>query len=177
MKGLWLSFWAAMSLLHCFSLIGFSAVVLSCAQVSPKSSPVKGDAGFNPLGAPGVELEPLEGDRVANSPFQPGEWAESSVDRATFFETIPEGNARASQVLAIRTPVKIVSVSGTFLKVELDSGEVGFVPAFMLSKRSSTAPIIIEPPVSGVPPQLIAPPPVPPVVPGISDLNRGATSP
>ena len=53
------------------------------------------------------------------------------MPNAFFFRSIPKGNARADKVLAVATPLKVVSSKGAYVKVELDSGDVGYVPEIM----------------------------------------------
>ena len=47
--------------------------------------------------------------------------------------------------------MKVVSVSGSFLKVELDSGEVGFVPSIMVEDPNAAPVIGIENPYGDLP--------------------------
>ena len=117
-----------------------------------------------------------------NSPsYKSGQWVETSMPNAFFFRSIPKGNARADKVLAVATPLKVVSSKGAYVKVELDSGDVGYVPEIMVIERGgpSEAPGIgpVVPPTDYGP----VPPPVdpgspsgtgiapPPEVPGITD--------
>ncbi|MFT6498319.1 MAG: hypothetical protein ACJAT6_000447 [Akkermansiaceae bacterium] len=93
------------------------------------------------------------------------------MPNAFFFRSIPKGNARADKVLAVATPLKVVSSKGAYVKVELDSGDVGYVPEIMVIERGgpSEAPGIgpVPPPVDPGSPSGtgIAPPPE---VPGIT---------
>jgi len=102
------------------------------------------------------------------------------MDNATFFATIPSGNARADQVLPSGTPMKVVSNKGTYVCVELDSGAIGFVPEIMIAERltanevPTTDPEVPHPDLGSVPPPVepgvisgegIAPPPVIPGTP------------
>ena len=102
------------------------------------------------------------------------------MPNATFFRIVPSGNATADKMLAVATPMKVISTSGTYVKVELDSGDVGFVPEIMVAERSaaSVAPLV-PPPVDGVPPAVAPEPEIPglPVTPPPASLPDVAPPP
>lgn len=169
---------------------GLSLALVSCGSFQSMNQPLSGSSGFDPLGAPGSGPQTLAIVAPTGPTYQPGQWVETSMDNATFFLTIPQGNARANKVLPSGTPMKVVSGSGTYLKVELDSGEVGYVPTIMIAERRSpgevpvivpgTVPPPVEPGVvpveSGVaPPPAIpgTPPPVPTVPPVVPAVPSG----
>lgn len=54
------------------------------------------------------------------------------MDNAAFFRNRPTGDADADKLLSHGTSMKVISTSGGYVKVELDSGEVGYVPSLML---------------------------------------------
>lgn len=66
------------------------------------------------------------------------------MDNTAFFKTRPKGDADADKVLKRDTSMKVISVSGSYLKVELDSGEVGFVPSVMVEDPNA-APGVVTP--------------------------------
>jgi hypothetical protein len=71
---------------------------------------------------------------------------------AAFFGEIPKGNARADKVLPVATPMKVVSTKDTYVKVELDSGEVGYVPEIMVAARGNTTEPVAIPDYGPIPP-------------------------
>ena len=128
--------------------------------------------------------------------YKPGQWVDTSMPNATFFRTIPKGNARADKVLAVSTPLKVVSNKGTYVKVELDSGDVGYVPEIMVIERGSpnevpvTAPVpefgSVPPPVDpgdlsgdglAPPPEVPSIPPPVPEIPAVPDLPNAPPLP
>ena len=108
---------------------------------------------------------------------------ETSIPNATFFKAFPKGVAVADKVLPVAIPMKVVSSRGTYLKVELDSGDVGYVPEIMVAGRSSAeggqpgsgvpnygpVPSPVEP---GIAPFGVAPPPE---VPGLGAEDAPAS--
>jgi hypothetical protein len=124
---------------------------------------------FDALRPPGSGLGAAVG---AAGMFAPGVFVETIVDGAAFFVQRPRGDADANKLLAAGTPMKVIQSDISYVKVELDSGEVGFVPANMVAERGSAAdslgnlPPLIDPvpsagdpaaaPAGGVP----APPPL-----------------
>ena len=111
--------------------IAFTA--LSCGSFK-KFNWSLSDSGFDPLRSPGsssAETSP------ATPTYKRGQWVETSMPNATFFKAFPKGSAVADKVLAVATPMKVVSSRETYLKVELDSGDVGYVPEIMVAERSS----------------------------------------
>lgn len=113
---------ALMNVCSCLSIAGLAALVVSCDSMNgPISS---GD--FNPLGAPGSQRQP-DAEATAHSGIQPGQFVQTAMNNTAFFRKRPEGNVSADKMLPGRTPMKVISVDGMYVKVELDSGEVGYV--------------------------------------------------
>ncbi len=84
---------------------------------------------FDPLSAPGSE----RGMNVTSGPsFSAGQFVRASLDNTAFFKKRPNGDADADKVLSRGTSMKVISTSGSYLKVELDSGDIGFVPSVMV---------------------------------------------
>jgi hypothetical protein len=87
------------------------------------------DGNFDPLRAPGTNAAPA----VATGPsFSAGQFVRASLDNTAFFKTRPKGDADADKLLKRGTSMKVISTASNYVKVELDSGDVGFVPAIML---------------------------------------------
>ena len=91
--------------------------------------------GFDPLSAPGSE----RGTSVNTGPaFSAGQFVRASIDNTAFFRVKPNGDADADKLLPRGTSMKVISNSGSYVKVELDSGDIGFVPAVMLENPNAT---------------------------------------
>lgn len=78
------------------------------------------------------------------------------MPNSTFFREIPKGDATADKVLQSGSPLKYISTKGSYVKVELDSGDVGYVPEIMVTDR------LAMPDIPSIPPPLA--PVVPPNV-------------
>jgi hypothetical protein len=107
---------------------------LSCGSLK-KFNWSLSDSGFDPLSIPGSASAAIA---PAAPTYKQGQWVETSMPNATFFKVFPKGSAVADKVLPVATPMKVVSSRETYLKVELDSGDVGYVPGIMVAGRSST---------------------------------------
>ena len=93
--------------------------------------------GFDPLSAPGSE----RGMSVSTGPtFSAGQFVRASIDNTAFFKVKPNGDADADRLLPRGTSMKVISNSGSYVKVELDSGDIGFVPTVMLENPNATPP-------------------------------------
>jgi len=107
--------------------------LVSCDTLSgPISS-----GSFDPLTPPGMDstpdiIEPTSG-------IVPGQIAVIALDNAGFFNSKPSGEGDPDKLLSAGTQVKVVSTEGSYLKVELDSGEVGYVPAVMVDDPNAVA--------------------------------------
>ena len=86
---------------------------LSLAACDTMTGPVT-NGGYNPL-----------------LPAGGGNLSTPTADTA-FFQSRPKGEADADKLLKRGTSMKVISTSDSYVKVELDSGEVGFVPSVML---------------------------------------------
>lgn len=72
------------------------------------------------------------------STFSAGQFVNASMNNTAFFRTRPKGDGDADKLLSRGSSMKVISTSGSYVKVELDSGEVGFVPAVMLEVPGSS---------------------------------------
>lgn len=101
---------------------------LTLAACDTMTAPItSGD--FDPLRPPGGNVG--AGVKTTQT-FKAGQFVRAAMDNAAFFKARPNGDADADKLLARGTSVKVISSSGSYVKVELDSGEIGFVPAVML---------------------------------------------
>lgn len=93
------------------------------------NKPLETSGEFDPMRRPGVR-----GASTASGPvYKAGEFVTAAMDNTGFYQEKPKGDATADRLLIRGTSMKVVSASGSFLKVELDSGEIGFVPAVMVT--------------------------------------------
>jgi hypothetical protein len=105
-----------------------AVAVLGLAACDTMTGPMTG-GDFDPLQAPGSNAITT----VSTGPsFKAGQFVRSSMDNTAFFKTRPQGDADADKLLGRNTSMKVISTSGSYIKVELDSGEVGFVPGIMV---------------------------------------------
>lgn len=161
------------------------AALVSCGSFKNFNQPLSGSGDFDPLSSPGSTSGGGSALVAPTSPsYNRGQWVETSMPNATFFRNIPRGGGSADRVLAAGTPMKVVSSKGTYVKVELDSGEVGYVPEIMVIDRKKLGTPAsggdldfgpVPPPVEpGVPGSGIAPPPeipgTPPPVPEVAPV-------
>jgi len=115
--------------------------------------PITG-GNFDPLGPPGGTSDL---SRSVVPAFVAGQFVQSTMDNTAFFKKRPDGDAVADKLLGRGTSMKVISVTDSYAKVELDSGEVGFVPSVMLEDPSAvlSAPAVnpnefqVYPPVDG----------------------------
>lgn len=115
------------------TLVALAFTALSCGSLK-KFNWSLSDNGFDPLTSPGSSSAAIA---PATPSYKQGQWVETSMPNATFFKAFPKGSAVADKVLSVATPMKVVSSRETYLKVELDSGDVGYVPEIMVTGRSS----------------------------------------
>lgn len=174
-----------MSVMKAPSLLSLGTLLLvatSCSSLQQLEKPLSGDSGFDPLLSPGASSSGSSAIVASSSPsYKSGQWVETSMPNATFFKAIPRGNARADKVLSSGTPMKVISSKGTYVKVELDSGAVGYVPEIMVIERASGGASSFSNPIAPVPDLGSVPPPITPLEsapppPSIPDFTPSAPS-
>ena len=67
----------------------------------------------------------------------PGQFVTANIPNTAFYKNKPKGSEDADKLLSLGSNMKIVSNDGSYVKVELDSGEVGWVPSVMVSSSGS----------------------------------------
>lgn len=116
--------------------------------------------GYDPLGPPGGNA-PLA-TAQANANLRAGEYAQTSMDGSAFFRNRPDGAASADRMLDRGERLKVISTDDVYVKVELDNGEVGYIPGVMVEDPKAAADTAnamqIYPPVAPVIPQDELPP-------------------
>jgi len=121
-----------MKIIPALSAIAALSLVACDSMSGPISS---GD--FDPLRPPGGNVGP----GVKSIPsFKSGQFVRAAMDNSAFFKVRPKGDADADKLLLRGTSMKVISYSGSYVKVELDSGEIGFVPSVMLEDPSAVVP-------------------------------------
>lgn len=86
-------------------------------------------SGIDPLRPPAGNVDTTD----YGTALKPGEFVTAAINNTAFYKAKPKEDQEADKLLSQGTPMKIISLSGSYTKVELDSGEVGFVPTVMLS--------------------------------------------
>lgn len=89
--------------------------------------------------------------------YRAGEFVTAVMDNTGFYKERPEGEANADKLLKANTSMKVISDDGSFVKVELDTGEVGYVSTVQVmgeNEGSNLPPgseVQVWPPVDGGP--------------------------
>lgn len=165
-------------------LTASAAALVSCGNLS---GPI--DTGsFDPLATPGSNFN-QENEVPTGPQFDPGSFAQTVIPEAAFFSSFPRGEATANRALPMNSVVKVVGTRKSFVRVELEDGAVGFVPAMMLAPQGEELPVAAN---EGVAPLVIPGgdleiPPLPdpgnpedlgaPVLPPLGDLPAPAELP
>lgn len=124
---------------NAFLIASAVSVSVSCQDMH---APV-GTSGYDPMGIPGSAGS--LGEHIGGPQrIRPGEFAVAAIDNTAFFSQRPGPEAEADQLLKRGTSMKVISTAGSFHRVELDSGEVGFVPNVMVESANITPPEILE---------------------------------
>jgi hypothetical protein len=114
------------------------AVTISCAVVgcSDFNAPFGSD-GFDPLSTAGFQQR--NGTTEGNYVFKAGQYVTAASNSTAFFQNKPEGNAEADELLSAGTSMRVIKSEGSFIKVELDNGKVGYVAAALLLESQQSA--------------------------------------
>jgi hypothetical protein len=132
---------------------------------------------FDPLMPPG-SVRP--GQATSPVGLKAGSYAVTAIGNAAFFKERPNGSSDANKMLPENTEVKVVSDDGTYTKVELNSGEVGYIPSVLLTASTPGAPkpaagsYQVYPPAPGTTP---VPDTSTPVVPTMIDPDAATSTP
>jgi hypothetical protein len=128
-----------------------TAVLLGMVSCETMNAPIaSGD--FDPLRTPGGGT-PTANSAYGQQPIRPGQFVRAAIDNTAFYKSRPKEGAEADKLLSRHTPMKVVSISGSYYQVELDSGEVGFVPSVMVEDPASVdTPMGVGDPFSVYPP-------------------------
>jgi hypothetical protein len=151
----------------CKMALAWGVAAIGLAACSTSNGPI-GFGSADPLRAPGGEMGPSS---IEAEGFSAGQFVRAAVDNTAFYLKRPKGDADADKLLQRGTSMKVISASGNYLKVELDSGEVGFVPPVMVEGAADSADIGAAYPTNPNEIQLYPPlpgsgPTLPPIEPG-----------
>lgn len=114
----------------------------------------------------------VSGGGEAKPVLRVGHFARTLIDNASFFRQIPLTGGQADQLLQRHATMRLIQIDPGYCKVELDSGEIGFVMTAMLEPIPPKQPDNLPVNPSDGPP-IINPPPIdpqPPVGSGIPDI-------
>ena len=116
--------------------------------------------------------QPIQQGGGGNDPkpvLRAGHFARTLIDNTSFFRQIPLTGGQADLLLQRHTTMRVIQTDPGYCKVELDSGEIGFVMTAMLEPIPVKQPERpVEHPIDG--PTIIEPDPTPPTGPGVPDL-------
>ncbi len=109
-----------------FGLVLASGLFSSCGSSSDN---ISSSSTFDPLEKPGSRsgTSPNIIPDSAGPKYTAGQLLQTVIPNAGFYATKPRGNADATSLLKKGTKVKVVSQDASFVKVELEGGQVGFV--------------------------------------------------
>jgi hypothetical protein len=123
--------------MKCTSAVSTLAA-LSLAACDTMTGPIT-RGGYDPLLPAGSNNTPVQSLSPA---FSAGQFVRASMDNTAFFKTRPSGDADADKLLKRGTSMKVISSANSYVKVELDSGEIGFVPSVMLEDPNAAPPTL-----------------------------------
>lgn len=123
----------------------FAGALLGCGLLGCSEIYRPTGSGYNAQGHP--RAVPADGYESDASLFTPGSYLQTLSPHTAFFLTFPRFEDRPYKILPDYTDVKVVSLKGTYVKVELvNTGEVGYVPSIMLGKKRSMSDLPAPPP-------------------------------
>jgi hypothetical protein len=122
--------------MKCIPVVSAIAVLGLVACDSLTGPLTSGD--FDPLRPPGGNVR--SPSLTAGASFAAGQFVRTTIDNAAFFKSRPKGNANAEKLLKRGVSMKVISSSGSYSKVELDSGEIGFIASVVLESSGAAAP-------------------------------------
>lgn len=129
-----------------------AGLIVSCSDFN---RPLSSD--YDPLDSPGarrnvevVDLGPT---------YTPGHMVETTTSNTAFYASLPRGTEQPQKALPAGTILKVISSEGTYVQVEIESGEVGYVPSIMIAEKPVAGQVPIVPLTLGDPLDGLAPEP------------------
>lgn len=117
-----------------FLPLGVISAALALVACETMNSPVSSSGSFDPLAPPGGGIK--QADTGFGPALSPGQFVTASIPNTAFYKNKPKGTEDADKLIDLGTNLKIVSNAGAYVKVELDSGEVGWVPSVMVASST-----------------------------------------
>lgn len=121
-----------------FLFLGVVPAAFALVACETFNAPLNSSSSFDPLAPPGGGIRNT--DSSFGPSISPGQFVTASIPNTAFYKNKPKGTEDADKLLTMGTNMKIVSNDGNYVKVELDSGEVGWVPSVMVA---SSAPEVV----------------------------------
>jgi hypothetical protein len=109
-----------------------AVIVWGLAACDTMNRPIT-NGEFDPLRPPGS-------GRATTAPgvtFAAGQFVKATMNNTAFFKSRPKGDMDADKLIPSGTSMKVISQTDSYVKVELDSGEIGFVPSVMLENPNA----------------------------------------
>lgn len=116
-----------------FLPLGVIPAALALIACESMNAPIISSGSFDPLAPPGGGIRQVD---TGDSGLSLGQFVTASIPNTAFYKNKPRGTEDADKLIDMGTNMKIVSNDGTYAKVELDSGEVGWVPTVMIASSS-----------------------------------------
>lgn len=127
--------------MKCIPVISAIAAV-SLASCDTMTTPIT-SGGYDPLLPAGSSNATPP---IMATTFSAGQFARASMDNTAFYKNRPSGDADADKLLKRGTSMKVISNSKSYVKVELDSGEIGYVPSVMLEDPNAAPQVLTTSP-------------------------------
>lgn len=124
-----------------------ASVALALVGCESMNAPLTQSGSFDPLAPAGGRTRT---ETSAGASFKPGQFVRAIIDNTAFFSKRPKGDADADKLLPRETQMKVISADASYVKVELDSGEVGFVPSVMVHDPNAPIAGVAGDPSNGV---------------------------
>ncbi len=100
------------------------------------------DSSMNPLDSPGSQRRGAAGEDSTG--YAPGSYVEVTDVNAGLYFRFPGADSQPDETLALGTPLKVLSEKGSYVKVETEAGQIGYVPAIMVNWPSDSTMVPLE---------------------------------
>ncbi|NJR41679.1 MAG: hypothetical protein HC767_02425 [Akkermansiaceae bacterium] len=121
--------------MKCCTQVFTAIALLSIVSCDTFNAPLNTSGSFDPLRTAGGGAS---GPNLATGPtYRAGQFVRAALDNTAFYKSKPRDGSNADQLLKRGTSMKVVSSGSSYLKVELDSGDIGFVPVVMIEDANS----------------------------------------
>ncbi|MDP7657348.1 MAG: SH3 domain-containing protein, partial [Roseibacillus sp.] len=74
--------------------------------------------------------------------YAPGSYVEVTDANAGLYRRFPKGDMQPSTKLVPGTQLKVLSEKGSYVRVETESGQIGYVPAIMVRDRMADSTLV-----------------------------------